>query len=300
MTWEQFKKWVGSLAKKKGSYYCRGHASDTWKLQTSFYREAIHQKISLLDYLNKIIPEVHYQISAALNETIDLSNDQMLAQFLSLIQHHGFPTPLLDWTISPYIAAYFAFREVDEQKPLSETIRIYLFNYIEWRDSFPQRINLREEKGEYVSIIRPYARNNPRIIAQQGVFTLTNVDDMEQYILLVQEHHNKTFLYNEELSVKEKPHVMRELNLMGINEMTLFPGLGGICRSLKSQFFSPDTVGLTPKEWQELLNKPSDNSWLQAMVTGLGISKGALPSYPSSFEPKAGGWGGLGLPKEEK
>lgn len=57
------------------------------------------------------------------------------------------------------------------------------------------------------------------------------------------------------LSVREKPNVLRELNLMGINEMTLFPSIDGICRSLKSQFFSPDKVGLTTKEILDLLNK---------------------------------------------
>ena len=32
------------------------------------------------------------------------------------LRHHGFPSPILDWTMSPYIAAYFAYRDVDIKK----------------------------------------------------------------------------------------------------------------------------------------------------------------------------------------
>jgi len=107
----------------------------------------------------------------------------------------------------------------------------------------------------YVSVLRPYARFNPRIISQQGAFTVTNVDDMEAYIIERSVESKKTFLYTARLSVKEKPHILRELNLMGINEMTLFPSIDGICRALKSQFFSADTVGTTLKELLEVINK---------------------------------------------
>jgi hypothetical protein len=256
MTWDEYKAWVSDLVKVKGSYFCRGHANENWKLQTSFHREAVHKKITLTQYLEIILPEIHYHISGILNDFTDLRIEYEFGAFLALIQHHGFPTPLLDWTLSPYMAAYFAFREVNEIHPLSNNIKIYMFDYNEWAKSFKQPLDLKDTTTEFVSIIRPFAKFNPRIIAQQGIFTLTNVDDMELYINSRANETKKNFLYSVLLSVKEKPNVMRELNLMGINEMTLFPGLEGICRSLKSQFFSPDTVGLTPKDWEEFFSKP--------------------------------------------
>jgi hypothetical protein len=255
LTWNDYKVWVSDLAKGKKNYYCRGHANEGWKLQTSFHRETTPNGITLLQYLDTIIPEVHYHISAVRDEIIDLRKEEEFGAFLALLQHHGFPTPLLDWTLSPYIAAYFAFKEVKDQYPETENVKVYIFDYLEWTTSFQQLLNLRDTKVQYVSVLRPYARFNPRLVPQQGAFTVTNVDDMEAYIFSRSVEVNKTFLYTALLSAKEKPNVLRELHLMGINEMTLFPSIDGICRAIKSQFFSADTVGPTLKELLEVIDK---------------------------------------------
>ncbi len=254
-TWDSYKNWVSQFVKGKNSYYCRGHANETWKLQTSFHREAAANGITMAQYLDTLIPQVHYYISAVRDEIIDLRKVEEFEAFLALIQHHGFPTPLLDWSLSPYIAAYFAFKEVADKYPQCENAKIYIFDYVEWTRSFQQPRNLRDTNTPFVSVLRPYAKFNRRMIPQQGAFTITNVDDVEAHIRSASDKAKKEFLYTALLSVKEKPHILRELNLMGINEMTLFPSVGGICRSLKSQFFSADTVGPTLMESLALMMK---------------------------------------------
>lgn len=239
---------ISNLTAKNKNFFYRGHANDAWKLQTSFHRAASKNNINMLQYLDVIIPEVHYHVCANHNQIIDLANVYEFAAFLVLIQHHGFPTPLLDWTLSPYIAAYFAFKEVNDLYPASEYVKIYAFDYSEWNTSYKQTNDLRDFENPHVSTIRPFAKFNPRIIHQQGMFTITNIDDIEGHINYCSASIGKQFLYTMLLSVKDKPLVLRELNLMGINQMTLFPNIDGICEALKGQFFSANTVGPTLNE----------------------------------------------------
>ena len=44
--------------------------------------------------------------------------------YMAYLRHHGFPSPFLDWTRSPYVAAFFAFRGPikDVKKYLSTSI----------------------------------------------------------------------------------------------------------------------------------------------------------------------------------
>jgi len=50
---------------------------------------------------------------------------QMLSpaySYLAHLRHNGFPSPLLDWTQSPYVAAYFAFA-----RPQGEQVALYVY-----------------------------------------------------------------------------------------------------------------------------------------------------------------------------
>ena len=51
-------------------------------------------------------------------------NTTEIISFMIYLRHHGFPSPLLDWTYDPYVAAFFAFRNLDRDVT---NVAIYTF-----------------------------------------------------------------------------------------------------------------------------------------------------------------------------
>ena len=70
--WAEYKNWIETVIGAKKDYYYRGQRDPSWKLQTTFHRYSIGLKITLLQYLDNIIPEVQHSVSAHCNEIFDL------------------------------------------------------------------------------------------------------------------------------------------------------------------------------------------------------------------------------------
>jgi len=191
-------------------------------------------------FLNEDIQALHKHLSVRTRHVFNLDIPNENGAFLNLVQHHGYPTPLLDWTYSPYVAAFFAYRGISKEAATTAAaerkVRILAFDQAQWGSDWNQPLAL-VLPALYLSIGEFMATENERMIPQQAASTVTNVDDIESYIKLKGLQSGKTYLYAIDLPAQNREEVVKELRYMGITAGSMFPGLDGACEELKERNF---------------------------------------------------------------
>ena len=174
-------------------------------------------------------------------------------QFWSLIalaRHHGLNTCLLDWSRSPYTAAYFAAIDVinnKEKDKSNKQIAIWALYAIELRLNFPFQMTTADSQYKLHIISAPRA-SIPNLHAQEGVFTLceyinsspANQVDRRAINEIVCEPpsgfpQDMTLLLHFTLPSSEAEKVLWYLDKMGVNAAKLFPGYDGVVQAIKER-----------------------------------------------------------------
>jgi hypothetical protein len=147
---------------------------------------------------------------------------------------------LLDWTYSPYVAAFFAYRNVNKMHVSNvkdtDKVRIFVFDIQKWETDVQKSV-LINPPFPNLSIMEFIAIDNERTLSQQAVSTMTNIDDIESFIEFIEDRKKTKYLQVIDLPKEERKSVMIELSYMGITASSLFPGLDGACEALRERFF---------------------------------------------------------------
>jgi hypothetical protein len=277
-TWEEFEEWVVALSRERvkrsktgryvSEYLFRGQPDSSWSLSTTL--ERFTGRLLTLQKYHQIVLATKPQVETISGETWELPS---LAEYMKNVQeegptfplyrmpayeyhvylrHHGFPSPLLDWSASPSVAAYFALRDVS-----SKAARVSVYAYCEYTAGGKSWSS--DQAGIFG--LGPYVRSHRRHFQQQSQYTVcvTNRGADSAFA-----RHDDAFGANKEdqdelwkitIPASERPKVLERLQLQNVNAFHFSvreldetsPSINIPCHRLLTRLFTgtTNTIGRT-------------------------------------------------------
>lgn len=236
--WDAFKLWANKYTASPGHAF-RGQGA-RYRLKTSFHRTG---RVDLIRYIRSDLPVFVDYVETTTGMRFNIQDPNDFGSIIGVAQHHGFPTPLLDWTQSPYVAAYFAFAEVVASPNPPEYVRIFRLDSDFVRTGLSRSNVYTVDPLMSVTAYRPNSRGNGRLLNQQGLFLFSNVVDIEQRLRDIEAERNMNhgaLLEIVDIHSSQARRALADLRNMGTTSATLFPGLDGVAAHLKHWlFFAP-------------------------------------------------------------
>jgi len=239
--------------KSKNIVLFRGQVNANWQLETTLERKtAINYSVSqYLSMATKLVHELEAYTGRKWNipdrpliekEIID-KQDNLFGpyiphyDYLVYLRHHGYPSPLLDWSESPYVAAYFAMSE------LSQCKKVAIFVYIDTINS----VKSFHESSSIIKVRGPFVSTDKRHFIQQAWYTTATKWVVEESQHKFCSHHEifdqpnprstQDLLIKITIPASERIVALKDLYDHNINHFTLFQTEDSLVRALSIKYF---------------------------------------------------------------
>ena len=249
-TWSGYKKFVDERSE---NWVFRGQGNAIWGLENAIERtDFVHlQKGVESDFVSE------FQRGARNYLTRDEIPEHLI-EWLALMQHHGAPTRLLDFSKSPFIAAYFAFELCSRREDNFVAVWAMNMNFLKVKalaaleELYPEELSQNghridedlfkkifyQNSCSLIFPVEPF-RMNRRYSLQQSMFVSTgnSYEPFMKQLLFLGEQMSKAVI-KIEMPVQLHNEVLRDLQKMNLNRASLFPDLDGYALSLKLRYNS--------------------------------------------------------------
>jgi hypothetical protein len=208
-----------TTAQSNRSYVYRGEDSVSYKLRPKLGRYKLDSSDDWKDAETNALREFKRRSTPFLRSQLVHE-----LEWMSLGQHHGLATRLLDWTENPLVAAFFALR--NWERPGSRILYALDTTNFWHLEHYESPFEIKE-----VMLYEP-SHLSPRITAQHGVFSV---------------HPNPTKQFRhpqlERWRILDSAviDIAFSLDSLGFNAESLFPGMDGIASRVNERF-----VGFAP------------------------------------------------------
>lgn len=287
MTWNDFLEQIGNAEEStlpwvhKNIY--RGHACYDWNLKPSILRSLPELPHGVIAMLETQAVEWFRARSGNFLPSHKWKDSDQLTYWWCLMRHHGAPTRVLDWTVSPYVAAYFAVSDKSDTDgavwslDVDAASEVLTQEHTVTREALMQmneteRFQLNGSPPDDLVFVEARQLSD-RMTAQQGVFSICRNarGDHGEILLRLSQKYERDILHRICIPADHKKDFLKRLREMNVTASALFPGLDGLGRSIN--------------EMVELSGEPLDREFSMAVVAAARNDNSSIrESNPSTVE----------------
>lgn len=238
-SWSEFNDYMT----RRDGWAFRGQSDASWPLMSSLSRRLLQNGVPPDQWRHReerAIRIFRRKAHVYLPDKSVLDND---LRCLAMMQHHGAPTRLLDFTKSPFVAAFFALEQATRDAAVYALNTPWIwaegpdFNPSLTRDALDPRVPTNFDKYFAVNKLPVVWFGEPRemdsrLVAQSGLLVVPGVLEKSLDVLLDEYARGQLLVERILIGPEVRAEAMHELYRMNITHATLFPDLEGLARSI--------------------------------------------------------------------